>query len=120
MVSEFARNSYPYVVIRWMAAAYGRREVIFVASGHSVESSQEVLVADSAPWAEGALTSRARAALIERVLELVRESGYRMCVVFAKDDSVYCERDGSTWSQSEAPSGGIRLDEVTRTGAGTQ
>jgi hypothetical protein len=35
-----------------------------------------------------------------------------VCCVFGPEDSVYCEPDGSTKSSAEAPSGGVRLDDV--------
>ena len=112
-------DPYPYVVIRWMSGVYGRREVRFVIERPVAESSHGILVHDSKPFVRGELSHRARHHLIEKVTALCRESRFRMCIVFAPNECVYCEPDGTSSSSNEVPSGGIRVDGLTLPGRTT-
>lgn len=107
-------KDFPYVVIRFMAAVYGKRKVRFVRPGQREGerfTSMRVEVAEPTPPGQP-ISAAERAALIERVREDVRAKRCRMCCVFGPNDSVYCEEDGSTRAHTEAPSGGARLDDV--------
>jgi hypothetical protein len=73
---------YPYVVIRYMSAVYDVRPLP---------------------------PSMARERVIEFILSEVKRTRFRMCCVFAADDCVYCEPDGSTMASNQPPSGGARL-----------
>ena len=73
---------YPYVVIRYVSALYDVRPVP---------------------------PSMARERLVEFILSEVKRTRFRMCCVFAADDCVYCEPDGTTTASNEPPSGGAHL-----------
>ncbi len=76
------RVQYPYVVIRYMPAVYDVRPVP---------------------------PSMARERLIAVILSEVRRTRFRMCCVFAPNDCVYCEPDGTTRASDEPPAGGAVL-----------
>lgn len=106
---------FPYVVIRWMAAVYGRRQV-GKSKAESNRSESGYLLHDRF-WSDPTtLTEEGKTLLIEMVSEDVVESRFRMCVVFSKEESVYLEPDGSENTSIDPPSGGIRLDAVKVTG----
>lgn len=103
---------YPYVVVRFMAAAYGRRSVRFVPTTEPIvePSTDNMIIQDDETATTGALSGAARQKLIARVLADVKRSGLRMCCVFGPDDAAFCERDGSVKFSQEAPSGGMQID----------
>ena len=74
--------NYPYVVLRIMAGVYQNLRVDFPAD---------------------------RQGLVAFTVSECKRIGQRMCCVFAADDCVYCEPDGSTRASAEPPSGGARL-----------
>ncbi len=74
--------NFPFVVIRYMAAVYQERPL-------PPSRSREELVAD--------------------VLSEVKRTRLRMCCVFAADDCVYCEPDGTTLASTDPPAGGALL-----------
>jgi len=73
---------YPYVVIRYMSAVYDIRPVS---------------------------PSMARERLIQHILAEVMRTRFRMCCVFAANDCVYCEPDGTTRASDDPPAGGALL-----------
>lgn len=73
---------YPYVVIRYMTAVYDVRPVP---------------------------PSMPRERLVAFILSEVQRTRFRMCCVFAADDCVYCEPDGTTLASNDPPAGGARL-----------
>ena len=73
---------YPYVVIRYMSAVYDVRPVP---------------------------PSMARERLIAFILSEVLRTRFRMCCVFAANDCVYCEPDGTTRASDDPPAGGAHL-----------
>jgi hypothetical protein len=73
---------YPYVVIRYMPAVYDVRPVP---------------------------PSMPRERLVSVILSEVRRTRFRMCCVFAADDCVYCEPDGTTRASNDPPAGGAVL-----------
>ena len=105
-------REYPYVVVRYMAALYGSRAVVFSETAESKAVNENALIVPlkSPPCCEGVLTEAARQALIKVVSEYVKSSGFRMCCVFSETDAVYCERDGSANPSAEVPSGGLVIE----------
>jgi hypothetical protein len=106
-------SKFPYVVIRWMAAVYGKKDVQFVSKSADWLKDKSIVVVDPAPFEAGLLTKRARMRLIDEVMLLSLESGHRMCIVFGKDDCHYCQPDGVDYTSKVTPSGGLRIDDVT-------
>ncbi len=107
------QKAFPYVVVRWMAAAYGVRQVQFVADESAVSRFPRLLViVHITPFDGERLVESARAALLDRVVADVVRSGLRQCVAFTPDDSAFVERDGSRRFSSHIPSGGVRLDSI--------
>lgn len=107
-----AMGEYPYVVVRYMATVYGRFPVRFTdpqeTEGDSTADRNAFVVACALPFVDDRLTAQAREFCISVVQLAVRQSRYRMCVVFGKSDCVYCEPDGSSKESVEPPSGGIK------------
>ena len=104
---------YPFVTVRWMPAVYGNFPVKFVDSAQANLKSEEfddafVVVCPQPFTTDETLTSQARKALIDVVQYASRKSGHRACLVFAKDDCVYVEPEGTVKQSAEPPSGGIQ------------
>ncbi len=106
-----ANKRFPYLVIRWMAAAYGRKQIIFVVGTPRVEFFDRVLlVQHPRPFDEkGEITADCRASLLNGVLESVKISRFRMCVVWGHSSCTYVEIDGEFKESSQTPSGGLVL-----------
>lgn len=102
-------KEYPYVMVRYAAATYGRHQVRFVEDyRQSVPDQDRVFVVFCPkPFSEGRLTPDAGRALIEMVQEASRSSLFRMCAVLGENSCVYCEPDGKAKGSFEPPSGGI-------------
>ena len=104
---------YPFVVIRYLATVYGQFPVRFVAD-HTTDlaqgdSDRAFVVVYSRPYtADEKLTPQARKAVIDVVQHASRKSGHRGGVVFADDDCVYTEPEGTAKPSAEPPSGGIQ------------
>jgi hypothetical protein len=81
-LAEPAAPAYPYVVIRYMPAVYDIRPVP---------------------------PSMPRERLVAFILSEVQRTRFRMCCVFAANDCVYCEPDGSTRASDDPPAGGAVL-----------
>jgi hypothetical protein len=103
-----------YIVIRYMAAVYGRVDVALRGSPASDNGRKVIAVDAEAPEPGEPLSAEARAAIIEATLALVQQSGMRCCAVFGPSDAVYCEADGSARSATDPPSGGVRYDRVSK------
>ena len=106
---------YPYVVVRWMPALYGRKAVVFVdeATGGLSASTRDVMrVVCARPYIDGCLTRSARE---HSFCASSRKppSAASVCCVFAPDDAVYCRPDGKVRRSREPRSGGAQLDNVT-------
>ena len=100
---------YPYLVVRLMAAVY-QREEIAIQNGEPMAhvGFRDSYVHHPTPFAEdGAVSQGCRDLLMAATLEAVRRTGYRMCLVWAANETTYIERDGSVNADSEAPSGGL-------------
>ena len=108
---------FPYVVVRWMAAVYGLREVEFVrdSPGGDEVASQGGPITVSHPLAfvDGTLTEGARRAVVEKVRRISMASRFRLCVVLGPTEFVFVEPDGTTRESDRPPSGGVRLDAIT-------
>ena len=104
-------KGFPYLVVRIMAAVY-QREAIAVHSGPAegqVKHRGSFLSHPGVSEDGRTINNAARTYFETVVLEVVQRTGYRMCIVWAKDDCSFVERDGSIDRNLEAPSGGIWL-----------
>jgi hypothetical protein len=108
-------HDYPYVVVRFMAAVYGRRAVVFRGETPPTTRSRPVLVNHARPTTTD-YPARLKRYIARLVLADVKSSGLRMCCVFAPNDCLYVEPDGAINPGNEAPSGGIALDHVEYVG----
>ena len=104
--------SFPYIVIRWMAAAYETRQVTF--SPYATSSDESVIhIRTSEPVdLSKPLSGHLRQTLVNHVKTLVQESGLRMCIILSKNEALYVESDGSVTLSSEPPKGGIQIDQM--------
>lgn len=106
-------RSYPYLVIRWMAAVYGVCE-IRIGTGEGGDLERALIVVDPS-YREGIpLSVSARRTIIDAALAKSAQTRHRMSIVFAEDDVVYVEPDGRSSASNQAPHGGLRLDKVER------
>jgi hypothetical protein len=104
------QTTYPYVIRRVMSAVYQRIEVVFGAEKFQASRKAIHIVTAHYPYDDdGKPTTEARSALIDSLKEITRSSRFRMCAVFAENDSVYVEPDGQLNLSMEAPSGGVSL-----------
>jgi len=105
------KGSYPYLVIRFMAAVYQRENLqvrIGVPEFHIGYRSS--FVQYPAPYAEdGSISPACRAFLLDGVLDAVRRLKFRMCVVWKKGTCTFVERDGQIKDSDDPPSGGVPL-----------
>ena len=97
-----SEQEYPHVVIRWMAAVYGRTRLVYLGEGDT--PGIRVPCARNAP--------DARERTLDAVQAAVTAGGHRMCVVFGPRDTVFVELDGRRVKSEERPSGGVRVDDV--------
>ena len=103
------KRSFPYVVVRLMGAVY-QKEEISVDKGPEMAriGFRDSFVHHPTPFAEdGALSQGCKTLLKIATLEAVRRTGFRMCIVWGKDDCSFVERDGSIKESVEPPSGGF-------------
>jgi len=114
-MSTTSESHRPYIVIRYMAAVYGRIEIALRGSPAPANGRRAVAVDAEAPKPGLPLSVEARAAVVDATLALVRQSGMRCCAVFGPHDAVYCEADGRALSATDPPSGGVQLDRVGNT-----
>lgn len=105
-----AEKRYPHVVIRWMATVYQPFPVIFSPTGTPSRTDAFVVCMDTESFDQnGVLTLAARNALVETTKTESQTKKRRMCIVFGKEDCVYCEPDGKAEASNSCPSGGISL-----------
>lgn len=104
-------QGFPYIVIRLAAAVYQCERL---ALGHGSPSARiahknSQLIHPGVDEATGALDDDARRFLEVTALNAVQKFGFRISVVYAAEDCVFLEPDGSiNWSK-EPPSGGLPL-----------
>ncbi|MEI6731998.1 MAG: hypothetical protein WCK90_04955 [archaeon] len=97
-------EKYPFIAIRMMPGVVSRSQIIFKDKAGKKEMSNEIpnpdnsfIIINSHPYdQDGNLTKEAKDEVIRVILEKIKNTGHRMCVVFGKDESVFCESDGST------------------------
>lgn len=102
-------QKFPYVIIRPMPTVYFRRKVMFTEELDVEVPSGTILVQCPDPYVDGQLTDVARQALIEHIAYRSQSDRWRMCAVFAGDDCVYVEPDGTRKHSDKPPSGGIQF-----------
>ena len=100
-------NPFPYVIERLMAGVYLRREVFFTEKTPMGPSGRDFLIDESKAFTDGKLTPAARKKVIEAVCQATGRVNRRMCAVFAKNEAVYCEPDGTFEESKVIPSGGV-------------
>lgn len=103
---------YPYVVVRVFEAIYERRPVMFLPSGAVRPASDAIVLTHPHPFSEGALVPECRDLLVQHLGRLSSVRGQRMCAVFAPDDAIYVEPDGTIKPSSQPPTGGLSLEGV--------
>ena len=103
---------YPYVIIRWMAAVYGEKRIVFINEGESVYDDGSFIVADRCPIENSCLTSQCKERIIRLIQTLSKDTKLSMCLVLAEDQAVYIEPNGSITTSNNPPSGGIQLNDV--------
>ena len=100
-------SPFPYVIERLMAGVYLRREVFFTKKTPVGPSGRDFFIDEPEAFADGKLTPAARDKLIEATRRASGKVNRRMCAVFAKDEAVFCEPDGSYAESTDIPSGGL-------------
>lgn len=103
---------YPYLVIRWMAAVYGRLPIEFIDEGESKLTKEKLLVYFPNAYKDGLLRIEAMDAAVGVISDEVVKRRFRMCLVLSETDCYFIEPDGSINHSTEPPSGGIRIDHV--------
>jgi hypothetical protein len=105
------KGRFPHIVIRFMAAVY-QRESIDVRIGEPAVhiGHRASFVQHPAPYAaDDSIGAECRALLLNGVLESVRRTRHRMCVVWKRGACTFVEPDGTFNDSEEAPSGGVPL-----------
>lgn len=102
-------REFPYVIHRPMPTVYIRWNVVFTDQLDAEVPRGTIVVHCPDAYADGYLTNRAREELIEHIAYRSQEDRRRMCAVFAKNDCVYVEPDGSRKVSDEPPSGGVQM-----------
>ncbi len=115
---EYAEDQeYPFLVIRWMSAVYGKKNIVFVSEGESgFQGDSLVVLADGPCSACGQLPAESLPKLIGAILPLVVRDQRRMCLVLSKNSAVFMEPDGKVnWSE-EPPHGGLLIPDPVMDG----
>lgn len=108
---DSAKGSYPYIVIRFIAAVYQRENLQVRVGAPEVHIGHRTsFIQYHEPYAEdGAISPSCRAFLLDGVLDAVRRLKFRMCVVWKKGSCTFVEPDGQFRDSDDPPSGGILL-----------
>lgn len=104
-------GDYPILVIRLMHGVY-QGEKVRVRRGPpsvSLKVSKSLLQHPKAFKANGQISQEARDLLVKAVLAAVRQTGFRICIVWGPAWCSFVEPDGSIKRSFEPPSGGFRL-----------
>ncbi|MEE1878166.1 hypothetical protein [Altererythrobacter litoralis] len=104
-------QGFPYIVIRLAAAVY-QCERLSLSNGSPsarIAHKNSQLIHPGVDEATGALDADARRFLEVTALNAVQKFGFRMSVIYAADDCVFLEPDGSINRSKEPPSGGLSL-----------
>lgn len=95
-----------------MAAVYGTAKIAIVGNPGMTTDPRAIEVVDDAYDGDTPPGTALRRKIVDAVIAKCSSAGLRMCVVFAADDCVFIEPDGSTSRSSVPPSGGLRMDRV--------
>jgi hypothetical protein len=100
---------YPYLVVRIYAAVYQREDINIREGDPRVHiGHRSSFLSHPRPYTDdGQLSPVCRQMLIAAVLETVRRTGFRMCIVWSPDSCTYCELDGSAKDSGVVPQGGL-------------
>lgn len=103
-------QQYPFLVIRWMSAVYGKKKIVFVSQGESkLKGDSLVVVADGPCDTCGQLPAETLPRLVGAILPIVVSEQRRMCLVLSPTNGVYIEPDGKVRWTDELPSGGMLI-----------
>lgn len=105
----------PFVVVHWMPAVYGCRQLRFGSPDESESDPSlpciEIPFVGKPLTAKGALKKAAVAAAITVLKRMAAESDRRMCLVLSDSKAHYVGNDGSVRT-SAPPRGGMRMDHL--------
>lgn len=111
-INNADQTVYPYVVVRWMAAVYGKIEIAFQEDGIGSVDGKKIVFVHPEPFTEDGLKPECRDQIIEIVKAMVVRTTRRMCLVLSADNCIFIEPDGTLKTSNEPPSGGVRVDDV--------
>ncbi|MGA0164724.1 MAG: hypothetical protein ACO3LE_10855 [Bdellovibrionota bacterium] len=103
------KKSYPYLVIRYMAAVY-RKKVIRLRGGEADFVSHDAFFEIAHPEVVSAfdhITSAVRDFATAHLIEFAKSNRFLMCVVWSETECTYLEPDGYSYNSSSIPSGGL-------------
>ncbi len=108
------RDIYPHVVICYIPGYYARMPIKIISDEKEKKQYPRIITLlwkgkEPARDADGIVTPRCRATLVQIVNWLVKSTGYRMCLVLGAEDCEYVEPDGSVRHSNEPPSMTIHL-----------
>lgn len=104
-------GAFPFIVVRLTSAVY-QTESLLVRAGdaNAIVTPGQSLLRHPHPFGpDGQISGEARTLLLSAVLEAVRKSGFRMCVVWGPAWCTFVEADGSNKNSFDPPSGGMIL-----------
>ena len=111
-ITNDEKTKYPYVVVRYMAAVYSSRQVVFKPSGNAGSEKETIVCIHREPYINGKLKQECVDDLVDILKDLTHSSGFRMCLVLAENSCIFVEPDGKTKFSDDPPSGGIRIKSV--------
>lgn len=100
---------YPYLVVRIYTTVYQREDIAIREGATAVHIGYRSTYVHhpKAYTDDGMLHPSCRERLIAAVLEAVRRTGFRMCIVWGPNACTYCEKDGAAKDSRTVPSGGL-------------
>lgn len=108
---------YPHVVVRLMAAVYNKAAIVFVGPTEKDGLLRDdrygglyFAVCCEKPLDNGRFTQEAKMAAAMLVRRVVLDKKMRMCAVFAENDSIYIELDGTMKASDDPPDGMTSID----------
>lgn len=108
-------NIYPYLVVRYMAAAYQRQPIAVLpnltdSSLCEAELVQQLVVVDGEYLRSGKINVSKLHLLQHEILRRTFADGLRRCLVLGPKESYFCEPNGTVFRSITAPSGGVLLN----------
>ena len=116
IAKEFGINNnkpYPFVVVRFMPAIYGRASLVFL--GEEDQNSRRGIFVPVKRPDDRIYSQELRNAVASEVLMHVRAKRLRVWCVFGPKAALYVEPDGSCDAKTLVQSGGLELDEIVAT-----